>query len=258
MSTVKRATCRTSVVVQSASSTLISGTPFTCTVHSSIRFVSGWTPRPSAMSPKRTATEVSGSATTIWRTDSDRPSPPSSSPGSHRRRPSGGLTRSASNAISGTPVSTVAMIRASSSRLRLRKAPSFIRSEGGLLGGRAVIVGVDPHLAEGDQVGPRDRLLAQVHGLAARVAVAELAQALLHVLRGRVRAARSGIQAKAQVRELVLEVRADPALFDHFGISHQGGVSPVLPLKGDCSPGTRAASRRDRRWRCCNRPRGRG
>src|SRR5688572_16383604 len=119
---------RTSEAVQSASSTAISGTPFTCTVHRSIRVVSGSTPRSSAMSPKSTATDRSASETTICRTDRCLPSPPSRSFSCERRSPSGGSTRSASSASIGTPVSTVAITIASSSRFRLRNAPCFIRS----------------------------------------------------------------------------------------------------------------------------------
>jgi hypothetical protein len=40
-----------------------------------------------------------------------------------------------------------------------------------------VLVGIDPHLPEEDPVRPRHRLLAERDGLAARVAVREVAQA---------------------------------------------------------------------------------
>jgi hypothetical protein len=55
------------------------------------------------------------------------------------------------------------------------------------LGRRAVLVGVEADLAEEDAVGPRDRLLAELDGLAARVAVAERAQALADGRRGAAR-----------------------------------------------------------------------
>jgi hypothetical protein len=65
---------------------------------------------------------------TIWRADSGRPSPPRRSRGVDSRSPGSPSTRSASKAITGTPVSTVAITIASSSRFWLWNPPRFMRS----------------------------------------------------------------------------------------------------------------------------------
>src|SRR6185503_16462792 len=89
--------------------------------------------------------------------------------------------------------------------------------ERGLLGRRAVVVGVDAHLPEEHPVRPGDRLLAQVHRLAARISVAQLPQPLLDLRRRAAGAALVGDPAQPQLGELDLELSIDPAGLDHSG-----------------------------------------
>ena len=73
------------------------------------------------------------------------------------RMPSGPSSVASSSAQIGTPVSTTASSSASSSAPRGSKPPCIRRSHRGLLDGRALVVGVEPDLAEEDAVGVRAR-----------------------------------------------------------------------------------------------------
>ena len=181
------------------------------------------------MSPKRTATDRSASATTICRTDSGLPSPPSRSFSSERRSPSGGSTRSASSASIGTPVSTVAITMRVVEQVAAAERPVLHPVERGLLGRRAVVVRIDPHLAEEDAIGPGNRLLAEVDGLSARVAVAEAAQALLDLLRRAAGAALVHDPAQAELGELRLEVVSTQP------VSIIARSAPALPVSSSCA-----------------------
>ena len=173
--------------------------------------MAGITPRSSAMSPNSTATERSGSATTICRTESGRavaaqPLSLVREPQPERRRHLVRVERHHRHArLDRRDHERVVEQVAAAERAVLHPV------ERGLLGGRAVVVGVDPDLAEEDPVGPRDRLLAQVDRLAARVAVAQLAQALLDLRRRAARAALVRDPSQPQLGELDLEVGVDPA-----------------------------------------------
>ena len=83
-----------------------------------------------------------------------------------------------------------------------------------LLGRRPALVRVDPDLPEEDPVGPRDRLLAQVHGLGAREAVAHNPQPLAHLARAAPRARLQARVVEGELGELALQLGIDPALLD--------------------------------------------
>ena len=114
---------------QIASSTAISGTPATPIAHKSVR--SGPLADAAAVGggpeqqPQRPLARRRSPAS---RCGSSPGRPSSASPSADGRIPGGRSTRSASNARSATRDSTIAIVSASSSRLRLTKPPCFIRS----------------------------------------------------------------------------------------------------------------------------------
>jgi hypothetical protein len=93
-----------------------------------------------------------------------------------------------------------------------------------------VLVGVDADLAEEDAVGPRDRLLAQVHGLAAGVAVREHSQPLLHDRRAAARARLDREVAEPELRELRGQVLGHPADL-HLGLARRADHDTRRPAR---------------------------
>ena len=75
----------------------------------------------------------------------------------------------------------------------------------------ALRVGVEADVAEEDAVGPRHRLPAQGHRLGAAEAVRERAQALAHRLGAAAVARRQHDAPQPQLRELLRQLRGDPA-----------------------------------------------
>ena len=75
---------------------------------------------------------------------------------------------------------------------------------------RALLVGVEPDVAEEHAVGPRHRLLAQRHRLRTAEAVRQHAQALAQLRRAGAGAGRERLLVEAQLGELLRDVRRDP------------------------------------------------
>ena len=140
---------------------------------------------PRASSPNSTATGPSASATTSLPSGSGAGSSerPSSSPSRLVRIPSGPSTRAASSAHTGTPVSSSASIRMSSSMPAGEEAAAQHPLDDRGLDRRPLQVGVDPDLAEEDAVRRRDRLATDADRPSAADAVGELAHPRLDVRR---------------------------------------------------------------------------
>ena len=180
----------------------------------SIRRVRRVTPRPGAGSPNSGASGALASATTIRPAGSSSPSapPPSRSSPSASRSPSGPSSVSASSAHTGTPVSTSAIVSASSSSPRERKPPCTSRSTPGRLDRHARDVGVEPDVAEEDAVGVRDRALAQHERVGAAEAHGERVEVLAHARRAAAQLRRGQlVRDEAEARQLGAQRLRDPA-----------------------------------------------
>ena len=187
-----------SAQVHSASSTLMSGTPSTCTAQSAIRAVSRARPRGRGRcrrTPDRP--RARSSAITIVPSGSSRPGPRRGARrGCEMRSPSSPWIRSASNARTATPVSTTATVSASSSDVAALEPAGAQALEHRRLARRAELVRVDPDLAEEDAIGGGDRLAAHGSAPAGRAHVRQVAQPLSQLTRAAARR-RRGFRAAA-------------------------------------------------------------
>ena len=159
-----------STQVCSASSTWIEGTPATWSEYRTMRVVCLVTPWPGAavveQGGERAGLVGHHEPAAVHR--QGVLSRPSCSPSPATRTPRAPLTVPASNAHTGTPVSTSATSSASSRRFSGLKPAAEQPLHRCRLDRRALGVGVQTDVAVEDAVGPGDRVLAHRHGMGAR------------------------------------------------------------------------------------------